>query len=140
MLNKSNENNKYINKVAKIAKCLAFSYVFTLVVLFICAIIITYTGVDESMSELTAKCITYISAALCGFLCSHNTNEHGWLSGAVAGFFYSLCIVLINIIANGFSLNVNMLLTLTGATVSGIIGGIAGINIKRKPTKSKHKY
>lgn len=115
--------NKYI-------KGLLFSFIFTLVLFFLFAVILRFTNISDSVIPGIVLLISIISI-LCGSaICTKNAQNQGWLWGSSIGGTYAVILYLISSLTlTGFSFPLATFYLLLGYIVIGAIGGIVGINM-----------
>lgn len=120
-----------IRVVKVIGKNLIISLLLSLIGMFILAVILSKTGVSDS---IMGKAIIGISAsAICfsGFLTSKKLEMKGILCGILQGILYMVLLYTISSIASGnFSLKLEGIVMIIVGIVSGGIGGIIGANLK----------
>ena len=122
-----NTNNNYMT----IIKGVLISFILTLVLVFIFAIILTYTNIQESAIFPAVLLITAISILIGSSISTIKIKKNGILNGGIIGLIYILLIYLISsIVGTGFALNFNSILIILAAIVGGMLGGIVGVNIK----------
>ena len=122
-----NTNNSFMT----ILKGVLISFILTLVLVFIFALILTYTNVQESAIFPAGLLITAISILIGSSISTIKIKKNGILNGGIIGFIYILLIYLISsIIGTGFALNLNSILIILAGVVGGMLGGIVGVNIK----------
>ena len=128
-------NNMKIENVAaaglaKILKGLMFSFVITLISIFLFSGILTYTNISEKTIPIVIIILTFASILIGTIIGTKNIRKKGMLNGAIIGAGYVIILYLISSILNtGFGLNIYTILIMIIGTISGIIGGIIGINI-----------
>ena len=109
------------SNVLKVFKGIIISCIITFVLLFIYAIVLTYTSLGESTIGPVIVAITGVSI-LAG---------SSMPSGTFQVFVYILLIYLLSsILGSGFSLNMYSIIMIGIGIVAGIIGGIVGVNFK----------
>ena len=120
-------------KILGILKNVALSYIITVILLLVFAFLLTYTDISADIVSPTVFLITVLSIMLSGILNGRNTSEKGWLSGILSGLLYMIILYVLGIIIfSDISLNTNGILMLICGMLFGAIGGIIGINNKRK--------
>lgn len=122
-----NENKTLIN----ILKGVGISLIFTLVMLIIFSIILTYTNIQENVINPVIMIITAISILIGSSLGNIKIRKNGLINGGIIGAVYIIIIYLISSILNWrFSLNIQSVIMIIAAVVFGILGGIIGVNRK----------
>lgn len=120
-------------KMLGILKNIFISYAITFIMLLIFAFVITYADVSGSVVSPVVVVITLISIILAGALNGRKATEKGWLTGSVSGLLYMLILYFFgNILFHDFSINSHAVMMITAGVLSGILGGIIGINNRPK--------
>lgn len=109
----------------------AFSVTVILVLLF--ALILCYSDIGEEWISRGAKAITLFSVALAGALCAKSGRRRGWLTGGISGFLYMVVLYILGYLVFGkFRLDFSAALRVVYGVLAGIVGGIIGINLKKR--------
>lgn len=107
------------------------SIVFTLLLLFIFSILLTYTNISEKLINPFIIVITAISILLGSSIGNTKMKKNGLLNGAIIGGTYLILIYTISSIINqNFALTGQSLIIITAGIICGMLGGIIGINKK----------
>lgn len=115
--------------IMKILKGLIFSFIVTLISMFIFSIILTYTNISESIIPIVIIILTFISILIGTMIGIKKIHKNGMLNGAIIGGTYVLLLYFISSILNtGFTFNIYTVLMIIAGIVSGIVGGIIGVN------------
>ena len=118
------------NMAIRIFKGLLFSFVITLVSIFIFSIILTYSNISESIIPIVIIVITFISIFIGTMIGVRKINKNGMINGAIIGGSYVLLLYFISSLLNtGFTLNIYTIIMIVVGIISGIIGGIIGVNM-----------
>ena len=116
--------------IIRIIKGSVFSILITLILLFIYAILLTSTNIPESTMSVIVITITGISILIGSSISSFKIKKRGIVNGGLVGLIYIITIYLISSIAFiGFSMNITSIVMLIVAIVTGMIGGIIGVNL-----------
>ena len=119
------------NNILRILKGSFISILFTLVLIFIFSIFLTYTNISESVITPVIIVISAISILIGSSISTMKIKKNGLINGLFVGLIYMLLIYLVSSIINtGFALNTNSIIMILSGVVAGIIGGIVGVNIK----------
>ena len=123
------ENNQ--NKMMmRILKGLLFSFIITLMSIFVFAIVLTYTNISESVIPIVIICLTFVSILIGSMIGVRKVNKNGMLHGAIIGGTYVILLYFISSLLNtGFALNLYTIFMILAGIFAGIIGGIVGINM-----------
>lgn len=122
---------KKTDYILYIFKGLAVSYIITFAMILIISLLLTYTSFKESTIPII-NTIAMIGSIVSGSIyLTLNTGEKGWLNGMLIGFLYFLILLILNkTFVKTFSFNVYSFSKLMISLVTGIIGGMIGINLK----------
>ncbi|SHI03323.1 TIGR04086 family membrane protein [Sporanaerobacter acetigenes] len=122
---------KKTDYIRYILKGLAVSYIITFAMILIISLLLTYTSLKESTIPII-NTIAMIGSIVCGSIyLTLNTGEKGWLNGMLIGFLYFLILLILNkTFIKTFSFNTYSFSKLMISLVTGIIGGMIGINLK----------
>ena len=117
------------NTVIKISKGIVFSFLVTLISVFIFSAILTYTDISESIIPIVIIVLTFVSILIGTIISMRKTTKNGMLNGAIIGGTYVLLLYLISSALNtGFAMNIYTIVMILVGIISGIIGGIIGVN------------
>lgn len=126
-MNKENFKNNFM----QIIIASVISIITSLMLIFVFSIILTYTNVKETLISPVLIVITVISVLIGSSLCSKKIKRNGLINGGIIGIIYIGIIYLISsIIGTGFLLNINSIIMIILTIISGMIGGIIGVNNK----------
>ena len=115
--------------IMKILKGLIFTFIVTLISMFIFCLILTYTNISESIIPIVIIILTFISILIGTMIGIKKIHKNGMLNGAIIGGTYVLLLYFISSILNtGFTFNIYTVLMIIAGIVSGIVGGIIGVN------------
>lgn len=119
------------NNLKGVIKGVVISYIFTIVMCLIYAIVLTYTNVQENTIPPVIIVITAISIFIGSTIGNYKIQKNGLLNGALVGLIYILTIYLISSILNGyFTLNIASVIMIVLSILFGILGGIIAVNRK----------
>lgn len=117
------------NGILRIAKGLIFSFIITLLSIFVFSIILTYTNISERTIPVVIIVLTFISILIGTIIGVRKINKNGMLNGGIIGAIYVILLYLISSILNtGFTFNIYTILMIIAGIISGVIGGIIGVN------------
>lgn len=131
-LDKKNDNvTKEKNNYVSILKGSILAIVITIFCLAIYAGILTYTTISENTITPVILVISGISILIASSISSRKLKKQGMISGGIIGLIYILVIYLLSSILSGeFSLNSNSIILIIVCIITGMVGGIIGINMK----------
>lgn len=125
-MNKIKLNN---NNIIKVIKGSIISFLVSVILLFIFASLLVYTSLQETTIKPVVIIISIISILIGSSLSSIKIKKNGIINGALVGLIYILTIYILSSISLiGFNLNLYSIIMMIGATVSGMIGGVIGVN------------
>lgn len=102
----------------------------TLLLLFIFAVLLTYTNIAESVIKPVIIIVTAISILIGSSLSTLKIKKNGLLNGAIVGFIYIFSLYIISsITGSSFNLNIISIIMLVASVVAGMVGGIIGVNL-----------
>lgn len=114
-------------------KALAIAYAITCIIFITYAILLTYTSMTEQNVPLVSLICTVVSAAVAGFDMAKGAKSKGLIWGLAAGVCYVVILFAIIILSGGnFTFSGGKLTTFLIALAGGGIGGVMGINMKKK--------
>ncbi len=109
---------------------IAISFLITFLLLCLSAAIFAYTNINDIHMQSFVLGIIVLSVLVGSFLLTIKLKKKGLLYGLLYGFIYFILVYIISCISNGFIIFNNIaLLYLILSAVSGIIGGIIGVNV-----------
>lgn len=116
-----------------VLKSIIISYAFTFIVFAVFAALITYTGFSETYIDTVVIITTVLSIIISGMAVSVGARSRGWLNGGIGGVVYMFVLTLLGMMFqdDAFFGMRDVLMLLIGF-VLGAVGGIVGINMKRK--------
>ncbi|HHW31812.1 MAG TPA: TIGR04086 family membrane protein [Clostridiaceae bacterium] len=115
-----------------IVKAVALSYIITIPIFTVLALLITYTNFPDKFILPGVIVTTIISILIAGTSSSRNLKSNGWLNGGLVGLVYMIVLYLLSsIVFKDFSINEHVLTMTVIGILTGSIGGIIGINIRR---------
>ena len=124
-------NKKNLEYVLFILKGIALAYIVTVIMMMIFSLFLTYTSLKESMIPVLNTIIMIGSIVLGSIYLTLKVGEKGWLNGMIIGVLYFIILLLLNkLIINDLNLSIFSFTKLLISIVTGIIGGMIGINLK----------
>lgn len=116
-----------------VLKSIIISYAFTFIVFAVFAAVITYTSFPEMYTDTVVVITTVLAIIISGMAVSAGARSRGWLNGGIGGFVYMLVLLVLGIVfSDGAVFDMKDVLMLVSGFVLGAVGGIIGINMKRK--------
>lgn len=122
-----NASNKWIY-----GKALARGYILFLILFLLGALIVTYTDVDERVVPILSSIIMIIGIAYTSIYTAVHVKTKGWAHGALVAIIYIFILILLSklFVANYIAITRTMFYKVCIAIITGVIGGIIGINMK----------
>ncbi len=119
--------------LVSVLKSLVISFGFTLVVFVVFALLLTFTNLPDSIIGTVVFVTMVVAVMLAGFSAARNATSRGWLNGAVGGLLYvAILYILGAVFVTGFVFDKYVLALLAVGFLSGAVGGIVGINMRKK--------
>ena len=131
--NITTEESEVKKNIIRIIKGSVFAIILSIVFLLIYALILTYTDISESTIVPVVTVIVGISILIGSMVSVRKIRKNGLLNGGIVGLIYvialyitsSMCLV-------GFSITLNSLIVLIVGILTGMVGGIIGVNLYKK--------
>ena len=102
----------------------------TIILLFIFAILLTYTNIQENVIKPVVIIITAISILIGSSISTLKIKKNGFLNGALVGIIYMFTIYIISAVTGtGFTFQIATIIMIISAIIAGMIGGIIGVNL-----------
>ena len=109
----------------------------TALAMLVLAVFVTYGSVPEQAQNGCITAATVLSVFLAGFWTARKRKGAGWLSGLLAGVIYAVIMILAGYLMFGtFSAGAGTLKMLAVSVLSGVVGGIIGVNVRFKRKKT----
>lgn len=111
----------------------AIAIIFSIIVLTIFAILLTYTNIPESTITPVVLTITGVSILIGSTISTRKIKKNGLLYGGAVGLIYIILLYITSSISiSGFSLSSGSFIMLAVGAITGMIGGIIGVNLNKK--------
>lgn len=118
-----------INSI-KILKGTFIAIIISVIFLLIFAMLLCYTEISENTIKPVVLIITGISILIGSVISARKIRKNGLINGGIVGFVYVIILYIISSLTLvGFSININSAIMLLIATITGMLGGIIGINL-----------
>ncbi len=106
----------------RIVKGSITAIIITLLLLFIFAILLTYTNLQENIINPVLIVITAISILIGSSISTLKIKKNGLLNGGFVGIIYILTIyILSSLTGAGFSCNINTIIMMVASIVAGML-------------------
>lgn len=118
-------------KALTIGILIAFS--ITCIIFLGYSMLITYTGMTERNLPMVVAVTTLLSVMVAGFDAARAAESRGWLWGMGAGLVYILILttLMMNVL-DRFAVDTRTITSIVLAIAGGGMGGILGINMKKR--------
>ncbi len=117
-------------------KSLGISFLYSIVSLLVLIFILTLFNyinfIDGGFFVFFMIFDLIFSVFLGAFILSRNCNDKGWFEGLKFGFIFLLIISLLNYFGFSYHFNLKYLVFSIIIIVSSLLGGMIGINFKKK--------
>lgn len=121
-----------IGRVKIILKTVATAFLVTTILMGILALLICYTPLPEEAVTPSVYVLNYFSVFMAGLFSAARAKKRGFLTGGIAGGLYMLLVYLLGyILFGGITFTKTVLSTVFYCLVTGMAGGIVGINLNR---------
>ena len=132
VINKQIENID-TNSFVKIIKGSIFSIILTIILLVGISLLLAYTDVSESIMTPSVIIVSGISILLGSLISVKRIRRNGILNGGVVGLIYILTLYFLSsLIQRDFGLSINSIIMITISILTGCLGGIIGVNVRKK--------
>ena len=129
-ISSENKKNTKDNKI-NVIKGSVISIVLTIIFLTVYAILLCYTNISEKSIIPVVIVFAGISILIGSSISARKLKEKGMINGGIIGLIYILFIyILSSSILMNFQINTNSIIMIIVSVLTGMIGGIIGINIK----------
>lgn len=132
LIESSNTSVDANSNVVSIFKGILISFIFTLILLFVFSIFLTYTNIQENTIAPVVIIITAISILAGASISTTKIKKNGIINGGIIGFIYVFFLYFFSsLVEIGFSLTLYSILMIIFSILAGMIGGIVGVNMKK---------
>lgn len=115
-----------------IVKGYLISLVISIIFLFIYAVVLVNTNIQENTIKPVIIIITAISILIGSSISSLKIKKRGIINGlCIGGLYVSSLYILSSIAIVGFSINIASVIVIGIGIIIGAIGGIIGVNMKQ---------
>ena len=122
------------NPIVTVLKGAIIGFMITAVIFIVYALMLTYTSMTEKSMSLVVTLSIIISAFISGIISAREMNEKGWLWGITAGLVYGVLVIIAGVltIEENLEIGASMVTMLIMCLASGGLGGMIGINVRKK--------
>jgi putative membrane protein (TIGR04086 family) len=119
-------------KISMLFKGIGVSYLVTIPLFAVFSFILSRMEFPERYIDPAVLITTVVSILAAGIISSVNLRSRGWMNGAFVGLIYMLILYAASSIVYGsFPVNRHVVIMFVIGAITGAIGGIFGINMKR---------
>lgn len=117
-------------KIKEYSKCLLLSFMIAIIFLSVSACIFAYTSIQDRHLQSFVFGVVMISVLIGSMMLCRKMKEKGLLYGALFGILYLAIIYLFTVIAfQGFFVSNTLGIYAAISILSGVVGGIIGVNV-----------
>ncbi len=129
MSKQSVQNVKESINLTLIFKSVGISYIITLPLFAVFAIVLSSTSYPESLISPAVIVTTIISLLFAGYATTAGLKSKGWMNGAIVGFLYMFVLYVAgSVILGTFEITRYVMTMFAMGILCGALGGIMGIN------------
>lgn len=138
----SNQNVKIaVNETLcpiSVLKGIMAAYIITIPAFMLFALILSNTDFPQKLISPSVVITTIISVLTAGSVSTKGLKNKGWLNGSIVGLIYMLILYIFSsLVFKNFTIDKYVITMTIIGILTGAIGGIVGINIK-KGSKYRH--
>lgn len=120
------------SSIVKVAKGSIIAILITLLFLSIYAVLLSTTDISETTIVPVVLVITGISILIGSSMSTVSIKNKGMINGFLVGLIYIIVLYIISsLMLVGFELNSNSIIMILIGAVTGMIGGVIGVNLKQ---------
>lgn len=132
-----NNANSSLNLLFK--EHMIYISVYIFVFIFACTITLL-SDVSEKNIYYFSICTFVASGLLCGYISGLKTRKNGITVGLKSVALPSILVIIISLVMNHFDISiVKLIINALLMLLSGVVGGVAGVNTRIKPKKKRVK-
>ncbi|WP_353097015.1 TIGR04086 family membrane protein [Tissierella praeacuta] len=121
---------KSLDRGVHLLRGLLLAYIITCILILFFSLLLTYSSLKENKMPLINTIIMMLSIISGSVYVSRGIKEKGWINGGIVGIVYYLILIILNFMfLKSLTLDIFSISKLALACITGIIGGIIGINI-----------
>lgn len=126
----TNKNDDFRSNLKNYIIGLVLGSVSTLLLMLLCAFIIVFAELDRAMSEPLATVCVAIGTVIAAFYSSYKIGNKGFVTGLIIAIIFFMIITAISLLIDGSGFSLNSVFHLVIILLSGLIGGVLGVNRK----------
>lgn len=128
----ANESGKIHRIAMPVIAGMLVGIVVSLLMLLVFSIVMTMNDVPQGAISTLAAVSVALGCLAAGIISAKLHMSSGLVTGAVTGFLLYLVLMLVGLVAHGASPTASVLIKFAVSIVSGGIGGVIGVNFKKK--------
>ncbi len=122
--------NKDMGKRTYFLKGILLAFIITIVMIIIFSLLVMFTGIKENKIPLLNNIAMITSIAISSIYVAFKIKEKGWIQGGLVGVGYYIILIILNLFfIKPFQIDLISGTRLVLATITGVIGGMIGINL-----------
>lgn len=110
---------------------LLYSIVWLAIGALLLSLLLHFSSMKENSLPFYSMIVHGFSALAGGFVSGKRSGKKGWYYGGLLGLLYGIIILIISFLAADTGLSLRSLLLLLTAFLTGAIGGMIGVNLRR---------
>lgn len=114
-----------------------FPVILNFVLLLISSIVAVYADLQKSHNFIVSLCIIGFTCFASGVLSGKFKRKNGIITGIIYILPQMTLLLLISVILNSFSIDLNIIISTAVSVISAAVGGITGVNMKQKAKRVK---
>lgn len=119
-----------LDRFKYLAKGVILAYIITIILMLIFSLLLTFTSIGEDKITLLNTIVMIASISLGSVYVTRKVKEQGWVNGGLVGIIYYLILIIIGLIfLKTMIVDIFSISKLVISGITGIIGGMIGINI-----------
>ncbi len=119
------------NRLVNILSGILFSFGITMILFLIFGIVLSYTSISEDTINPVIIVITGISILIGASVSCIKLEKNGLITGGIIGIIYiGILYVISSMLNNNFGLNTYSIVMIIASCITGMIGGVIGVNLK----------
>ncbi len=144
MINKTSQTAKNIisehANIVSMIKGIGIAYLITVPLFMIFAFFLSYMDFPEKFLPSVVIITTLISLLAAGWSSTCKVRSRGWLNGGIIGLMYMAILYLASSLAyRDYSINAHVITMMVIGVLTGSVGGILGINLRREPKQRANR-
>lgn len=121
---------KDIGSKAYFFKGILLAFIITIVLILIFSLLVMFTSMKENKIPLLNNIAMIVSIAISSIYVAFMIKEKGWIQGGLVGISYYIILLILNLIfIKPIQIDLISGTRFILATITGIIGGMIGINL-----------